>query len=138
MPVDKPTEQRRRITIAIVDSDVAFREYVVKALDFGKYKFEEYDCFEQLLADSNLDDLLCLFLSIEPSHETNRKLIKSIKQQNGCLSIIAVGDDELVHAVSFMQSGADEYIHRPLSSGRIRAVVNNLRLKSGIGNESSH
>jgi len=127
MPVDKPTEQSR-MTIAIVDSDVAFREYVVEALDFGKYKFEEYDCFEQLLADSNLAALQCLFLSIGPGFKAIRKLIQSIRRQNSCLSIIAVGDDEITHAVLSIRAGADDYIHRPLNSGRIRAAMNNLLL----------
>lgn len=128
MPVDNSTEEKKNIRIAIVDADVASRKYVVQVLDSSKYKIEEYDCSEQLLTDSNLAALRCLFLSVGPGFKATRKLIQSIRRQNSCLSIIAVGDDEVTHAVLSIRAGADDYIHRPLNSGRIRAAINNLLL----------
>ena len=120
-------EENTGSTIAIVDADVSLRKQIVELFTTNTCVVEEFESAQDLLLGSNLDDLNCLILSIESTHQATRNLINTIKQRNHCLSIIAIGNQgDVPQAVTSIRAGADEYLYRPINNGKIRTLVHQL------------
>ena len=130
MSIKQDSEEEAVITIAIMDKDVATREDVAGLFRSSSYKVEEFESKEQLLTSSTLSDMKCLMLSPEPTYSATKKLINSVRKQNSSTVIIAIGNNEdLAQAVTTLRAGADDYICKPLNSGKVRMLVHQLLAK---------
>ena len=117
-------------TIAILDADVALRSQMVKLFSSSSCEVEEFNSAEQLLQSPNLKDMNCLIISIQPTFSATKKLIKAIRRQNSSVSIIAIGNYEgIAQAVTSIRAGADDYIYKPINTGKIRTLVQQLLTK---------
>lgn len=124
MPKLKENEEKTNTIIAVVDADEVLRKQIADLFTCSTCIVEEFESSQQLLASSKLNDLNCLILSAKPNYLETRKLIETIKQRNNRSSIIVIGNQEDVRlAVTTIRAGADEFVYRPINSGKIRSLV---------------
>lgn len=114
-------------TIVVADEDGALRAQIATLLKSDSCTVEEYESSEKLLDSNVLARAHCVIVGVEPTYIETRKVMNAIKQENDQLPIVAIGNDGgVAQAVISIRAGADDYLCKPINSGKIRTMVHRL------------
>ncbi len=113
-------------SIAIISTDKSIRMSLGKVFNSKRYEVSMYQSLDEFQANVNRNAIHCLILSIDIILGY-KNFIKNFKKQNSQSSVIVVGDrEEYGQAVTSIQAGADDYLFMPVSTLKLRALVNQM------------
>lgn len=126
----KHTEPRRKIVI--VDDDVLIRETVRLALDHAGYYVIAVGEPERALAVVRAEKPDLVIMDLYMPGSDGRELIRSLKSNPETAAtpvILFSGSDEAIDVVSGLQSGAIEYLGKPIDGEILLSKIRHI-LKS--------
>jgi PAS domain S-box-containing protein len=127
MAISSPLPLAASPLVLVIDDDVDTRENLCDILELDGYRYEAAGTARELLARQKWDDVSLVLLDRKLPDGSPQEILPRLKQLAPHVAVIIVtGYADIEGAISALQSGAADYILKPVNPDALRASVRRI------------
>jgi two-component system, LuxR family, response regulator FixJ len=113
-----------KVTVHIVDDDLAMREALAFLLDVNGFESKTYESADAFVSNAAVGERSCVISDIRMPGLNGLELLRQLKsKQSSCPVVLMTGHGDVALAVEAMKAGAADFIEKPFDDAVLLEAI---------------